>query len=191
MGIRDIAIFTTSLFNICSIFYNIMINLNQMYLLILYSSFISFLISILYGRFMGIRGIAIFITSLFNICSIFLFYEICCLRSTCYVDLLTWLNVGYLYQMCLDLVILSINSLIKMFGCLYMIVLVLFFFLHSRLGYLYQMCLDLVILSINSLTKMFGCLYIYLAFFFSIFIKIFVFYFKNFYFYYINTCFTI
>jgi len=101
-----------------------------MYLLILYSSFISFLISILYGRFMGIRGIAIFTTSLLlisNICSIFLFYEICCLRSTCYVDLLTWLNVDYLfiqYNLIFDpltAVMLLVINIISLFAHIYSI----------------------------------------------------------------------
>lgn len=101
-----------------------------MYLLILYSSFISFLISILYGKFIGIRGTAIltiFLLLISNVCSIFLFYEVCCLRSTCYLDLLAWLNIDYLfiqYNLIFDpltTIMLLVINIISLFAHIYSI----------------------------------------------------------------------
>lgn len=101
-----------------------------MYLLILYSSFISFLISILYGKFIGIRGttiLTVFLLLMSNICSIFLFYEVCCLRSTCYLDLLAWLNIDYLfiqYNLIFDpltTIMLLVINIISLFAHIYSI----------------------------------------------------------------------
>lgn len=73
-----------------------------MYLLVLYTSLISFLISILYGRYLGTRGTAFITISLMllcNLCSIYIFYEVCCLKMCCYIDIAQWINVGH---MCID-----------------------------------------------------------------------------------------
>lgn len=101
-----------------------------MYLLTIYSSFISFLISILYGRYVGIRGVAIVTVSFLlisNLCSIFLFYEVCCLRSVCYIDLLTWINIDFLYIQYnlifdpLTVVMLLVINIISLFAHIYSI----------------------------------------------------------------------
>lgn len=70
-----------------------------MYLIIIYISFISFLISILYGRYMGAKGTIYFVISCMiacNLISIFLFYEVGWLHTTCYIDLVNWINLDFL-----------------------------------------------------------------------------------------------
>lgn len=99
-----------------------------MYLLILYCCFISFIISILYGKYVGSKGttlIVIWLLFASNLISIFIFYEVCCLHTTCYVDLVRWLNIDYLtinYSLIFDpltAVMLFVITSISLFAHIY------------------------------------------------------------------------
>ena len=99
-----------------------------MYLLILYISLISFIFSILFGRYLGSHGVAIITVCLLfacNLLSIFLFYEVCCLHTTCYIDLLTWLNIDFLtiyYNLIFDpltVIMLFVITSISLFAHIY------------------------------------------------------------------------
>jgi len=101
-----------------------------MYLLIIYISLISFIFSILFGRYIGSYGTAIITVSFLFICnllSIFLFYEVCCLHTTCYIDLFIWLNIDYLtiyYNLIFDpltVVMLFVITSISLFAHIYSI----------------------------------------------------------------------
>lgn len=101
-----------------------------MYLSVLYFSFISFIVSILYGKNIGIVGtafITVFLLLLCNLSSIYLFYEVCCLHVTCYIDLVTWINLDYLsisYSFIFDsltIVMLLIITSISLFAHIYSI----------------------------------------------------------------------
>lgn len=99
-----------------------------MYLYILYTSFISFLVSILYGKHLGTNGTA-FITVLLllvcNLCSIYIFYEVCCLKMVCYIDIVRWISVDYMnisYSFVFDsltAVMLIVVSSISLFAHIY------------------------------------------------------------------------
>lgn len=99
-----------------------------MYLFVLYISFISFLISILYGKHLGTIGTA-FITILSlllcNLCSIYIFYEVCCLKMCCYIDIAQWINIEHMcvdYSLIFDSltsVMLIVVSAISLFAHIY------------------------------------------------------------------------
>jgi NADH-ubiquinone oxidoreductase chain 5 len=71
-----------------------------MYLLPLYLSFISFFVSILFGKWLGYKGSRIFTTFLIflcNIVSLFIFYEVCLSHSICTVQLFSWIELEFLH----------------------------------------------------------------------------------------------
>lgn len=99
-----------------------------MYLLVLYTSLISFLISILYGKHLGTIGtasITILSMLLCNLCSIYIFYEVCCLKICCYIDIAQWINVGHMsidYSLVFDSltsVMLVVITSISLFAHIY------------------------------------------------------------------------
>jgi len=101
-----------------------------MYLIILYISFISFLISILYGKYLGINGTIYFTILCMLFCSlvsVFLFYEVGFLHTVCYVDLVNWINLDLLsikYSFIFDsltVVMLFVITTISLFAHIYSI----------------------------------------------------------------------
>lgn len=99
-----------------------------MYLLVLYASFISFVVSILYGKSIGTYGsavVSVFALLVCNFSSIYLFYEVCCLHTPCYLDLAYWLNLdfmsihyGFLYDS-LTVTMLFVITSISLFAHIY------------------------------------------------------------------------
>lgn len=137
-----------------------------MYLLILYLSFVSFLISILYGKYIGAVGsiyVTVFCMFVCNICSIFLFYEVGCLHAVCYIDLANWVNLDLLnikYNFLFDsltVVMLLVITSISLFAHVYSID-----YMHSEahlvrfLSYLslFTFCM-IVLVTANNLLQLF------------------------------------
>lgn len=70
-----------------------------MYLLVIFFPLIGFLLSSLFGRFLGRIGSVIITTSclFFSVCvSFFIFYEVCLSNSVCIIKVADWFSVGVL-----------------------------------------------------------------------------------------------
>lgn len=70
-----------------------------MYLLILYLPLLSFVISILFGKWLGYKGSSVVTTaSIFscNLVSFLIFFEVCLNKACCYIRLCEWINVEFL-----------------------------------------------------------------------------------------------
>jgi proton-translocating NADH-quinone oxidoreductase chain L len=69
-----------------------------MYLLILFIPFCSFLISLLFGQYLGKKGVCFFTTfclGLTAFIALFLFYEVAFCECLCLINSITWFEVGY------------------------------------------------------------------------------------------------
>lgn len=91
-----------------------------MYLLPIYLSFISFIIAFFFGKKLGNYYTSIFTSVNLFFCfivTIFIFYEVCILKSTCYIKLIDWLffdlfiiEWGFLFDPLTVLMLLIVTS---------------------------------------------------------------------------------
>jgi len=70
-----------------------------MYIVAIISPLLNFLLLSLCGRFFGRNGIFLLTLSLMCLCffsSLFIFFEVSLNNSNCFIDIIDWLNIGFL-----------------------------------------------------------------------------------------------